>query len=228
MSRVETIAGKCYNDVICHAGFTSPLKLRKCEVRGGKRPSSLFIITGWFELVLRLPCQFLFGSLKVRCCQNKRQAPLPANQRTSMQDWSFNHRTGGAGHADDSDDDSDNADDGPHDVSSLLRDIDLSSRQETVDYKPNPWSIAKINARSRDSHTQSAKETAQITVPNPKSNTTPTMGPVEAAFKKQADRAQYTSNGGQRVLVEDATKVCDLIYGWTIKGNAKHADGDPL
>ncbi|KAI6006840.1 hypothetical protein EDD15DRAFT_2207285 [Pisolithus albus] len=141
--------------------------------------------------------------------------------------WSYNHRTGGASrHADNSDSDSENADtDGPCDVSSLLRDIDLSSRQETVNYKPNPWSIAKINARSRDSHRQSMKERSQL--PS-KSGAMPTMGPIGAAFKKQTDRAQDTqaSIGGQRVLGENPTKVCSPSCGQTDKGNAKHGVGD--
>ncbi|KIK25687.1 hypothetical protein PISMIDRAFT_333487 [Pisolithus microcarpus 441] len=142
-----------------------------------------------------------------------------------MVDWSFNHRTGGASRrADNSDSDSENADiDGPCDVSSLLRDIDLSSRRETVDYKPNPWSIAKINARSRDSHPQSMKERSQL--PS-ESGTMPTMGPIGAAVKKQADRAQNTPNGGRRVLGENSTKVCSSSCGQTDKGNAKHGVGD--
>ncbi|KAI6118611.1 hypothetical protein EV401DRAFT_1546151 [Pisolithus croceorrhizus] len=143
-----------------------------------------------------------------------------------MQDWSFNHRTGGVSHADNSDSDNHSANiDGPCDVSSLLRDIDLSSRRETVTYNPNPWSIAKINARSRDSHPRSAKEPVQV--PS-KSGTIPTVGPIKAAFKKQGDRTQSTraSNGGQRVFGENALKVCNMSCGQTDKGNAKHADGD--
>ena len=32
---------------------------------------------------------------------------------------------------------------------SLLQELDIASRQDTANYKPNPWSIAKANAASR-------------------------------------------------------------------------------
>jgi hypothetical protein len=65
--------------------------------------------------------------------------------------WSTNLR--GFTCFDDSDDD-----DIPTGLSAdtqLLKDLDLSSRLDEVDYKPNPWSIAKINAAFRPSQSQS-------------------------------------------------------------------------
>ena len=67
-------------------------------------------------------------------------------------DWVFNLRTTGGLEDSDSDEDDDTDDDRINAISheaQLLKDLDLSSRQENVDYKPNPWNIAKINAVSR-------------------------------------------------------------------------------
>jgi len=62
-------------------------------------------------------------------------------------DWSFNLRTL---HPDDSEDsDSETQPPAVSEETQLLKDLDLSSRQESVDYKPSPWNIAEINAASR-------------------------------------------------------------------------------
>lgn len=66
-------------------------------------------------------------------------------------DWVFNLRTTGGLEDADSDEDDDTDDDRKNAISpeaQLLKDLDLSSRQENVVYKPNPWNIAKINAVS--------------------------------------------------------------------------------
>jgi hypothetical protein len=68
----------------------------------------------------------------------------------------------------------------------LLNDLDLSSRQETVVYKPNPWSIAKINAASR-----TARPANPIVVCQDQSILwikQPLKGSVVEGFKKQAER----------------------------------------
>ncbi|KAF8166257.1 hypothetical protein BJ912DRAFT_1002828 [Pholiota molesta] len=81
---------------------------------------------------------------------------LPPNKPSRKQQddgWSFDFRT--PLHYADSDDS--DQEDGPSapalaTVSSeakLLKDMDLSTREETVAYKPNPFSIAKINASYR-------------------------------------------------------------------------------
>ncbi|KAF5383252.1 hypothetical protein D9615_004845 [Tricholomella constricta] len=49
----------------------------------------------------------------------------------------------------DSDTDTESGGDRVSSEAKLLNDLDLSSREETVQYKPNPFSIAKINAASR-------------------------------------------------------------------------------
>lgn len=65
-------------------------------------------------------------------------------------DWSYNLRT--YDFHSDSDDCTSNAEDLPLNISDdalLLQELDFSTRQDTVEYKPNPWSIAKFNAASR-------------------------------------------------------------------------------
>lgn len=83
---------------------------------------------------------------------------LPLNRRTM---WSFNLRARNDGSSDDDDDD----DQGE---ARLIREMD---RHETVEYRPNPWRIARINAASR-----------------PPARSPPK--PIVEAFKKQAQRQQ--------------------------------------
>ncbi|KAJ7110020.1 hypothetical protein C8R44DRAFT_743345 [Mycena epipterygia] len=74
----------------------------------------------------------------------------PKSKRTVQTDvWTFNLRSNQTNQ--DSDSDSDSPDDTPttNSETQLLNDLDLSTREETVVYKPNPFSIAKINAASR-------------------------------------------------------------------------------
>ncbi|KAJ6504422.1 hypothetical protein DFH09DRAFT_292924 [Mycena vulgaris] len=72
--------------------------------------------------------------------------------------WTFNLRSTKTNDAD-SDSDSNDDEDAPtnsvfeSEEARLLKDLDLSSREETVVYKPNPFSIAKINAASRNRST---------------------------------------------------------------------------
>lgn len=44
------------------------------------------------------------------------------------------------------------------DDSQFLKDLDLSSRQDNAQYKPNPWAIAKINAASRKAQSQTHQD----------------------------------------------------------------------
>ena len=91
--------------------------------------------------------------------------------------WSFGFRAR-SGYVSDSNSDS-GSDVGETNEARLIREMDLSSRHETVEYRPNPWSIARINAASRSS------------LPNPVKTKTrsppkPQFKPIVEAFKKQA------------------------------------------
>jgi hypothetical protein len=95
-----------------------------------------------------------------------------------MSDWTFNLRTNRI--YDEDEDDEDNEDNAY--TTSDDKHIDISTRHETVHYKPTPWTIAKINAASR--------------LPPPPRSAAPekkqgvTSGPIHEAFKKQAAKAR--------------------------------------
>jgi hypothetical protein len=95
-------------------------------------------------------------------CPQRSATTMPGNcsKKSQESDWTFNFRTSSR-FFDDSDSDS-----APNDENTLantapakdlLDGIDLSTREETVIYKPNPFSIAKINAANR---TQNQKHRA--------------------------------------------------------------------
>lgn len=82
----------------------------------------------------------------------KKITPAPA----ACSDWSFNSRTRTTRNYDDSDSDSSDSNtkgepssEPISEEAQLFKDLDLSVREEAVEYKPNPWNIAKINAASR-------------------------------------------------------------------------------
>ena len=107
------------------------------------------------------------------------------NRRSS---WSFNHRNR-VHEASDSPESSDPESQAetktniPSDDSRLLQLFDISSRHETVEYKPNPWSIAKINAASRAPNTKERSEDFRR-----KSHPRAPQGRIVDAFKVQAAR----------------------------------------
>jgi hypothetical protein len=104
----------------------------------------------------------------------------------SSSDWSFNLRTL---HPDDSDDsDSEPQPTAVSDETQLLKDLDLSSRQESVDYKPNPWNIAKINAASRPNRPSIVTAPANANVVTTKKKLKSPKGRIVDSFKKQANR----------------------------------------
>ena len=106
--------------------------------------------------------------------------------------WSFNHRTR-AHIAFDSSSDSESEPDTnvhtniPSDDTRLIQELDISSRHETVEYKPNPWSIARINAASRGSNKEPrGQATSEDT--RQKSHSQAPQGRIVDAFRIQAER----------------------------------------
>lgn len=119
--------------------------------------------------------------------------------------WSSSYR-GRAGYASDSGSDIADA----TDTNNLIREMDLSGRHETVEYRPNPWSIARINAASR---TSLPKPSLARTKSPPK----PQHKPIVEAFKKQAKRAPLVRDesigakrGASRQGCESATQAVPL------------------
>lgn len=78
-------------------------------------------------------------------------------QPTQGSDWTYDFRSSHPSFDSDSDSDShpeaslSSTTEHLTDDAKLLQELDLTSRQDTAQYKPNPWSIAKVNAASRPS-----------------------------------------------------------------------------
>lgn len=110
--------------------------------------------------------------------------------RVHSPSWSFDLRSH---HYDSSDTD----DDSPHNTypktsedARLAKELDLSSRHEEVEFKSNPWSIAKVNATLR------RKGSTQPTQRSPKLNArrkTKPIGALASAFETQAKRKNPNS-----------------------------------
>ncbi|KAL1716100.1 hypothetical protein EV715DRAFT_293551 [Schizophyllum commune] len=101
-------------------------------------------------------------------------------------DWGFNFRNGYACDSDSSDDDAP-----PKTETDLIRDFDLGSRDEGgVKYKPNPFSIAKINAAARGEPTtkQGGGKSGKTQGRGKPQAKKAGGGTIEHAFKTQAAR----------------------------------------
>ncbi|KAG2039333.1 hypothetical protein BDR03DRAFT_1090759 [Suillus americanus] len=75
----------------------------------------------------------------------------------------------------------------PSDDTRLIQELDISSRHETVEYKPNPWSIARINAASRPPNKEPPDQAISEDIRR-KSQPQAPRGRIVDAFKIQADR----------------------------------------
>jgi hypothetical protein len=117
----------------------------------------------------------------------------------SLSDWSYNLRTGAALSDDEC---SDTHNESPrHPLSQeaeLLRQIDISSRQDEALYKPNPWSIAKVNAASRPKPSNPQKPANY-----PVHKKASPKGAIIDAFKKHAEKPQQrlTQSNASRAIV---------------------------
>ncbi|TRM63028.1 hypothetical protein BD626DRAFT_44875 [Schizophyllum amplum] len=102
-------------------------------------------------------------------------------------DWGFNFRQGYFHDSDDSDAGDEGA---PKTETELIQEFDLGSRDEAgVKYKPNPFSIAKINAAARGATAPNKPVKAAV---QRKQSTTKKGGAstIEQAFKIQATRSK--------------------------------------
>ncbi|KAH0834973.1 hypothetical protein J3R83DRAFT_10685 [Lanmaoa asiatica] len=89
----------------------------------------------------------------------------------------------------------------------LMREMDLSGRHEAVEYRPNPWSIARINAASRSSF----PKPALARTPGPaRSPSKPQRKPIVEAFKRQAKQGP---RGSQPVIVRKVNNLGDNSIG---------------
>ena len=113
-------------------------------------------------------------------------------------DWSFSLRSSGFF---DSDDDNEenvgnagNYSHPPSSSSKTLQQIDLAAREDSALYKPNPWSIARINAASRP---RQPNATLTSTSEKPAVKKLP-RGAIVDAFKRQAQKPIATAQANRR------------------------------
>jgi hypothetical protein len=154
--------------------------------------------------------------------------------KDSQNPWSFNHRTRAHYTFDsESDPDSDEAEtdskvDLPSSDTRLIQELDISSRHETVEYKPNPWSIARINAVSRPPN----KELPSQAISEDVRQKSQPRGRIVDAFKVQAERKpprappplkapKFTKPKSITSQVSREHQVCSQIHGI---GNAEPGD----
>lgn len=85
---------------------------------------------------------------------------------------------------------------GTENADSVADDLDLSRRTDTVDYKPNPWTIAKLNAASRGMKApNAARDTADPMVDVSAASLKPSG--IANAFQRQEKIAQAASSNRQ-------------------------------
>ena len=115
-------------------------------------------------------------------------------------DWAFNFRSSHFGTYD-TDSDSEEGPAVPAEKESeeakLAKDLDISERQETAIYKPNPFSIAKIHAAARTVNNVQVDKPATRPEPAPFRDAPKLKAPftIVDGFKRQAQSAQSTTKG---------------------------------
>jgi len=116
-------------------------------------------------------------------------------------DWSFNLRSATSGFSDSDDDEEKNAGDAgiysrlSSSGSQALQQIDLAAREDNAQYKPNPWSIARINAASRP---RQLNATPKPVSEKPAAKNLP-QGAIVDAFKRQAQKPVTTNPSSQAI-----------------------------
>ena len=72
----------------------------------------------------------------------------------------------------------------------MLQQIDLAVREDSAQYKPNPWSIARVNAASRP---RQPNATVKSVLEKPTAKKLP-QGAIVDAFNRQAQKPKATTN----------------------------------
>lgn len=116
--------------------------------------------------------------------------------RMTGTDWSFSLRsaTGFSGDAESDDDNEESVGDARassylSSSSRALQQIDLAAREDSAHYRPNPWSIAKVNAASRP---RQPNATVKPVLEKPVTKKPP-QGTIVDAFKKRAQKPETTT-----------------------------------
>jgi hypothetical protein len=128
----------------------------------------------------------------------------------SSDDWSFNLRTGNALSDDECDDNHDGLfQNSLSNEADFIRQIDLSSRQDNAEYKPNPWSIAKVNAACRPKPCNPHNPTDRLAVEKP----SPSKGAIVDAFKRQAKSRPKITQSNKSLTVIQPQARSNIIRG---------------
>ncbi|KAJ7619218.1 hypothetical protein DFH06DRAFT_1482997 [Mycena polygramma] len=120
--------------------------------------------------------------------------------------WTFNLRANQANQDSDSDDDDEPTTNSISEETRLLQELDISHREETVVYKPNPFSIAKINAAARRPAASAPLVVHRPTKPALKKPT----GRIVDSFKK-AEKKSLNANPAMRPKAKDHPPSADSI-----------------
>ncbi|KAG6379889.1 hypothetical protein JVT61DRAFT_10451 [Boletus reticuloceps] len=101
----------------------------------------------------------------------------------------------------------------------LIREMDLAARHETVEYRPNPWRIARMNAASRPP----PPNPAPVRTPAPaRSSPRPQPKPIVEAFKKQVKRG---TRGDLPVVRDGRAHLGDGPHTFATNFDAKPRQG---
>ncbi|KAI0252994.1 hypothetical protein BJV78DRAFT_1360550, partial [Lactifluus subvellereus] len=141
--------------------------------------------------------------------------------------WSFNLRSYNPRHFSDSDSDSDDLVDNLCSDGSTLVDQPLSEDNDTAVFKPNPWSIAKINAASRLAQkSQQSNDASTLGSSIKKCDKKQPQGRIVDLLKKQAQqpasdtasglRPHDTSLSSDARKHEDCPRKLDLTHAGSI------------
>jgi hypothetical protein len=128
--------------------------------------------------------------------------------------WAFNLRTRQLNDSDSEDGDG-ACPDKISDDKQFLNDIDLSSRPETAQYKPNPWSIAKVNAASRPNVVSKAGPAKKV----PTNISVKPAGGIVDGFRRQAERAKTPVSKSGRSTPQTIGKKLDSIMNVSEQSN---------
>lgn len=119
----------------------------------------------------------------------------PTEVKNKQSLWSFSHRTRAHKLSDsfesessDSESRTETKSNIPSDDTRFFQQLDISSRHETVEYKPNPWRIARINAASRAPNIKEFCVQASSEDTRRNSQSRAPQGRIVDAFKVQAER----------------------------------------
>ena len=143
----------------------------------------------------------------------------------STTDWVFDLRD--CAHDSDLDEDEDGANAKKSSDSDILKTLDLSSREDTAHYKPNPWAIAKLNAACRPPPIKSEKIACADIFHSKKMDKAGQI-PISRAFLKQTTPCGQSSKSSVIYRKNCTGKTTDFNIKYegvgTVEARPSHTD----